>query len=105
FVGPAEAFLAASSGFKPINQSMCFAFRKTCVGPMEQLSAHRPRPAVPVKSPHGRHAHHTNKARIAPVPSPSASVSAAIDLAHARQLGDVGEFLEAVKPWSAHTKQ
>jgi chemotaxis protein methyltransferase WspC len=43
FVGPAEAFLAASSGFTPANEAMSFAFRKA--GAQEVVSRPRSFPA------------------------------------------------------------
>jgi len=106
FVGPSEAFLAASSGFKSIAQSMCFAFRKNCVIPKEPAITARPRPAVAVKNSPKRPGHATLKARMGPVlHSVAPIVAAEIDLARVKQLGDAGKFLEAGELCLAHLKQ
>jgi chemotaxis protein methyltransferase WspC len=105
FVGPAEAFLAASSGFKSINQSMCFAFRKNSVDRPEPVTACRPRSAVPVKSSRERPTRHTVTARTPPALSRPSAVSETLDLSRARQLGDAGKFAEAGRLCEAHLKQ
>ena len=105
FVGPAEAFLAAASGFKSINQSMCFAFRKNRLDPAEPAGPVRPRPALRFKSPPRLTEPHTFKPRIIPPPLPAPPVSLTIDLATARRLGDAGKFSEAADLCEAFLKQ
>jgi chemotaxis protein methyltransferase WspC len=96
FVGPAEAFLAASCGFKSIRQSMCFAFRKNSVAPTTPAAVLRPRSSAAVKKSLERHDRHLVKARIPALPPPTTVISDSIHLARARELGDAGKFAEAV---------
>jgi chemotaxis protein methyltransferase WspC len=105
FVGPAEAFLAASSGFKSINQSMCFAFRKASAIQTEPVIAFPPRLATAAKSSHAPKSRHTVKARVLSTHPLTPIISVAIDLSRAKQLGDVGKFTEAVDLCEAHLKE
>jgi chemotaxis protein methyltransferase WspC len=102
FVGPAEAFLATARGFKAINRSLTFAFRKstlrTEVSPeLQYPHVHRkPKPrAGPVSRTHSR------TIRVAPpvtVPSSLPDES----LATARSLADSGKLVEAAAACEAH---
>ena len=105
FVGPAEAFLAASSGFKSINQSMCFAFRKANADLPPPEIASRPRLATAFKNTLPPSSHRTAIARITPPPPGVPIVAVALDLSRAKQLGDVGKFAEAVELCEAYLKE
>ena len=106
FVGPAEAFLAASSGFKSIGQSMCFAFRKNSIVPTAPDAPPRPRPAATHRTFFKRHDRQTINRSVPGLPRPpSPPVSAVAELARAKQLGDLGKFAEAVKACEDHLEQ
>jgi chemotaxis protein methyltransferase WspC len=95
FVGPSETFLAARSGFKSINQSMSFAFRKVDVRAAEPAKAARPQLANAVRISRRQGTHHTAKA--SPLSASIQLLNAAepIDLKSARHLADAGRLQEA----------
>lgn len=105
FVGPAEAFLAASCGFKSIRQSMCFAFRKNSVAPTAPAAAPRRPSAGAVRNSLKRHDYHIVKTRVAATSPPLPAISGVTPLARARELGDVGKFAEAVTLCEDHLAQ
>jgi chemotaxis protein methyltransferase WspC len=104
FVGPAEAFLAAASGFTAINRPMSFAFRRadkersapTAPAPLAKLERPRavpvipPRPVVLPKSAHP----------ITPAPAPKTD-----SLQRAKTLADAGSLREAADCCEAYLKQ
>ena len=95
FVGPAETFLAASSGFKAVNRTMSFAFRKERGGRTRTAGLVRPlakaaRPASQQKPmPVALKAIVSAKAVQAPIESRSTN------LEDARRMADAGRLAEA----------
>ena len=95
FVGPAEAFLAASSGFKAVNQTMSFAFRKERGGRIKGAGLVRPHP---------KETRQASRQKPLPLPLkailPAKAVQAPIesrnlDLKDARRMADAGQLAEA----------
>jgi chemotaxis protein methyltransferase WspC len=91
FVGPAEASLAARTGFGPVNQTMSFAFRKT---------AARPKQAPPLGKKLDRQAPLATKGGVqragAPhVAVPPAAIPKPLELGDAIRLADAGQLTEA----------
>ncbi len=108
FVGPSETFLAACSGFKPINQSMSFAFRKAGIREKEALpvkAAQRPRLANQVSRLVSSSAHKDIKASPLSAPSPAPVVVKPVDLESAQLLADAGRLEEAGKLCEVHIKE
>jgi chemotaxis protein methyltransferase WspC len=104
FVGPAEASLAASTGFKTVHHSMSFAFRKHSIGtkghgptaPNKQINPSHKRPIrqdVP-----------TTKVSAPPISLPTTTISIIPDLERASLLADSGQFREAAELCEAHLK-
>jgi chemotaxis protein methyltransferase WspC len=105
FVGPSETFLAACSGFKSINQSMSFAFRKAGVRTMEPVNAARPKLTNAVSGSRRQRAHHTAKTCTLSAPSQVPSVAKPVDLESARKLADAGRLREAGELCELHLKE
>jgi chemotaxis protein methyltransferase WspC len=103
FVGPAETFLAASSGFSSVNQSMSFAFRKSSAsykGPTASFQL------KPVKG--SRDLSKKRIAKIEPPPQPSFTSTIAVSttsrLDQAKMLADAGQLIEAAELCESHLK-
>jgi chemotaxis protein methyltransferase WspC len=94
FVGPAESYLAASSGFKAVNQTMSFAFRKERAGRTRRVELRRApfeqRPQLSQK-PFSMVA----TAAAAAKPVPSLIVPQETSLDHVKRLADSGQIAEA----------
>jgi len=105
FVGPSETFLAACSGFKSIDQSMSFAFRKVVVGAKEAVKAARPQSVNEVRRSCKQRAHHIVKTSDSPAPSRAPNVATRADLESARRLADAGRLMEAGEICEAHLKE
>ena len=106
FVGPSETFLAACSGFKSIDQSMSFAFRKAGAGAKEEVRVARPQSTNAVRSSRGQRTHHIIiKRNDSPAPSPAPIVATRADLDVARLLADAGRLEEAGEICEAHLKE
>jgi chemotaxis protein methyltransferase WspC len=105
FVGPSETFLAACSGFKSINQSMSFAFRKAGVRAMEPVNAARPHLTNAVSSSRRPRAHHIAKTCPSSAPFQVPTVVEPIDLESARKLADAGRLREAGELCELHLKE
>jgi chemotaxis protein methyltransferase WspC len=95
FVGPAEASLAASTGFKPVNQTMSFAFHRTSA---------RQKPSAPPLNPKqfvaGGTTPVTTKSGAVPAISQPTSLALAavakpLNLDDAGRLADAGQLKEA----------
>jgi chemotaxis protein methyltransferase WspC len=104
FVGPAETFLAASSGFGSANQSMSFAFRKTADTPKSPIPSFQLRPAKAARI--------LPEKKMARIESPPASivvstmgVSPSNRLDEAKMLADAGNLMEAAELCESHLKQ
>jgi chemotaxis protein methyltransferase WspC len=105
FVGPSETFLAACSGFKSIDQSMSFAFRKAGAGAKEPVRVSRPQLATAARISRKKRAHQTVKIVPLPAPSHAPTVAEPVDLDSARHLADAGRLGEAVELCEAHLKE
>lgn len=104
FVGPSESFLATCSGFKSIDQSMSFAFRKVGAAVTQGVTA--PRMPFPKSSA----SLHTNRGRrpskaihLSPAPAPLVP-GKALDLDTARRWADAGRLREAEELCELHLK-
>jgi chemotaxis protein methyltransferase WspC len=95
FVGPAEAFLAASSGFEAVNQTMSFAFRKERGSQTKSAGLARP---------HSKAARQASEQKpmpvafkvIVPVKAVQAPIeSRSTNLEDARRMADAGRLAEA----------
>jgi chemotaxis protein methyltransferase WspC len=95
FVGPSETFLAACSGFKSINQSMSFAFRKVGVRATEPVKSARPQLANVVRISRRQGSHHTTKTSSLSASIQALTVAEPVDLESARHLADAGRLREA----------
>ena len=95
FVGPSETFLATCSGFKSVNQSMSFAFRKAGTRTAEPTRTARPQLAKVVRNTREQQAHHAIKTIPSPAPSQTSGVPQPLALESARHLADVGRLREA----------
>jgi chemotaxis protein methyltransferase WspC len=95
FVGPAEAFLAASCGFQSVNQMSSFAFRKQRGDRTKTLNPHQPHLKQVPESWHEKPIEIVNKV-IPPAPAVQPpTVSPALSLEEVRRLADVGRLTEA----------
>jgi chemotaxis protein methyltransferase WspC len=93
FVGPAEAFLASASGFRSVNQTMSFAFRRTAAKPAVPLF--RPRPPNKVVRQTILRPTRTTAPDFAPIPGPPSRNLPEAGLLTARRLADAGRLQEA----------
>jgi chemotaxis protein methyltransferase WspC len=103
FVGGAETFLAARSGFTSVNQAMSFAFRKASADSLEPADPPPPQ-LKPIEVLHPR-TPHTAKVAPLPPPVPSPPVAPACGLATARKLADAGRLREAAECCESHIQQ
>ena len=104
FVGPSETFLAASSGFKSIDQSMSFAFRKAGSAVLKPTKV----PPLPlpktIASSHSQRIHHAVKtSHLSTSPPPPTTVKV-MDLETARRLADAGRLKEAGEVCELHLR-
>lgn len=105
FVGSAEAFLAACSGFTSVNRAMAFAFRRAGAKRVEAAEPAargsrklaRKHPGSPAKCP--------PKPDLARVSMPVQPAPAAVDLETARRLADTGRLREAAEQCETHLRQ
>jgi chemotaxis protein methyltransferase WspC len=93
FVGPAEAFLASASGFRSVNQTMSFAFRRTAAKPAVPLF--RPRPHSKVVRQTILPPMRITAPDFAPMPVPLSHNLPEAGLLTARRLADAGRLQEA----------
>jgi chemotaxis protein methyltransferase WspC len=105
FVGPSETFLAACSGFKSIDQSMSFAFRKAAIGATEPARVPRPPLATAVSSSHKQRVHHPIMTHALPAPAQAPTAAETGDLQSAKHLADAGRLEEAGELCEAHLKE
>jgi len=105
FVGSAEAFLAARSGFTPVNQSMSFAFRKTAAKPAESRDLLIRRPKTPASRHPDPRAKRAIKTDLSPVSTPAPSLPGMIDLETGRRLADAGRLQEAAQLCESYLQQ
>jgi chemotaxis protein methyltransferase WspC len=94
FVGSAEAFLASCNGFKAVNESMSFAFRKEGARLPETLSTFSLPAAEPIKNVLRPGARRAVRSGAAPVPVQT-PIPPPIDLDSVRRLADAGRLAEA----------
>ena len=106
FVGPAEAFLASSTGFTPVNRAMSFAFRKGPKKPAPSESSFEP-----AKKQVMRRLKIPNVPGSRPAAAPKSTGAAApsnadgLDLESGRRLADAGRLKEAGKWCEAKLKE
>ena len=106
FVGPAEAFLATCQGFKSVNRSLTFAFRKRISVPAEQSPAPPARCLGNVRPPAKAAVPQPPKPAKPSLPSSAPTVSAVgTTLAVARSLADSGKLGEALAACEANLRQ
>jgi chemotaxis protein methyltransferase WspC len=96
FVGPAEAFLASSSGFASVNQAMSFAFRKTA-SPVVHSEPSLPGPRKPLKRQPGPLSPQMTTTRLLSAPALVPPRPPLADLEAARRLADAGRLEEATQ--------
>ena len=103
FVGPAETFLAASSGFSSVNQSMSFAFRKSSASLKAPITSLQQRPVQGSRN--------LSKKRIAKIEPPlqpsfisTIALSTTSRLDQAKMLADAGQLIEAAELCESHLK-
>lgn len=95
FVGPAEAFLAASSGFNAVNRMMSFAFRKEHGSRTKSAVLARPHSKAGRQASHQKPMPLTLKA-VATAKAVRAPIETRIlDLEDARRMADAGRLAEA----------
>jgi chemotaxis protein methyltransferase WspC len=104
FVGPAEAFLAASRGFSAIDQAMSFAFRKK-----RGMQAKRPdaprTPLEPSSAVSRKPARLVAEVMAPPKPALAPAVSQEISLDDIKRLADAGRIAEASSLCEQHLRK
>jgi chemotaxis protein methyltransferase WspC len=103
FVGPAEAFLAACNGFKSVNESMSFAFRKEGAPATEAPPNPKP-PVVKLARASPRlYVQRAIKAAVALDPTPTSPCLA--NLENAKRLADSGCLADACDLCEAYLQE
>jgi chemotaxis protein methyltransferase WspC len=105
FVGPSETFLTACSGFKSIDHSMSFAFRKESVRTREPVRNARPQLANAVRILSKQRAYHTVRTIPLPAFSRTPTIAKPVDLESARHLADAGRLGEASELCEVYIKE
>jgi chemotaxis protein methyltransferase WspC len=105
FVGPAEAFLATTRGFRSVNRSLAFAFRIRA-GPLEDRREFNPPRVQKESKPRVKPAVSSPpRATALPLPAAVPVIQAEVNLAAARSLADAGKLAEAQAACEAHLKR
>lgn len=104
FVGPAEAFLATTHGFKSAHRSLSFAFRKRSgLPPPPEF---KPRYIKKSVQPRATSAGSPPRRPVAPsLPEPIPAVPSELSLDCARRLADAGKLEDALAACEAHMKR
>ena len=103
FVGSAEAFLTACSGFKSVNASMAFAFRKD--NAPSSIRTYEAPLVLPVRAMFKPRVLNAVKTPAAPVPFPPPPLCQPIDLESVRRLADAGRLAEARERCEAYLRE
>jgi chemotaxis protein methyltransferase WspC len=105
FVGPAEAFLAACSGFKSVNRTMSFAFRKENDPPTSSIEFPRPQFKKARQASHQEPIELIAKVIVPAQPVKVPAASKPLDLEDVRRLADAGRITEATGLCEAYLKK
>src|SRR4029077_19449493 len=105
FVGPAEAFLATTCGFKSVNRALSFAFRKRTRPPQDRKELRPPQAKWELKARAKPIASTPPRDTALPLPAPVIVIPSDLSLAAAQTLADAGKLAEALAECEAHMKR